>query len=95
MASVDAKPEDFKANKLFVALEKAMQEDNDNLIEKVRGIFAIKVKNGAGGKDGYWVINAKTGKGSVQFNGKSKFIINKSNSIVAQNIINLSDCSQT
>lgn len=51
-----------------------MKEDQDNLIEKVRGIFAIKVKNGAGGKEGYWVINAKTGKGSVTFNGKSKFL---------------------
>ncbi|KAK6634519.1 sterol carrier protein 2 [Polyplax serrata] len=71
-ASASARPEDFKANKLFVALEKAMKEDSDNLIEKVRGIFAIKVKNGAGGKEGYWVINAKTGKGSVEFNGKSK-----------------------
>ncbi|EEB10353.1 Nonspecific lipid-transfer protein, putative [Pediculus humanus corporis] len=71
-ASASARPEDFKANKLFLALEKAMKEDSDNLIEKVRGIFAIKVKNGAGGKDGYWVINAKTGKGSVEFNGKSK-----------------------
>lgn len=71
-ASAGAKPEDFKANKLFVALEKAMKEDTENLIEKVRGIFAIKVKNGAGGKDGYWVINAKTGKGSVTFNGKTK-----------------------
>lgn len=49
-----------------------MKEDTENLIEKVRGVFAIKVKNGAGGKDGYWVINAKTGKGSVTFNGKSK-----------------------
>lgn len=71
-ASSGAKPEDFKANKLFLALEKAMKEDNENLIEKVRGIFAIKVKNGAGGKEGYWIINAKTGKGSVEFNGKSK-----------------------
>ena len=52
-----------------------MKEDQDNLIEKVRGIFAIKVKNGAGGKEGYWVINAKTGKGSVTFNGKSKFLL--------------------
>lgn len=72
-ASASARPEDFKANKLFLALEKAMKEDSDNLIEKVRGIFAIKVKNGAGGKDGYWVINAKTGKGSVEFNGKCNF----------------------
>lgn len=71
-ATNGAKPEDFKANKLFVALDKAMKEDTENLIEKVRGVFAIKVKNGAGGKDGYWVIDAKTGKGSVTFNGKGK-----------------------
>jgi len=71
-ASAGAKPEDFKANKLFVALDKAMKEDQDNLIEKVRGIFAIKVVQGADKKQGYWVIDAKSGKGSVQFNSTSK-----------------------
>jgi len=71
-ASPGAKPEDFQAHKLFLALEKAMAEDTENLIEKVRGIYALRLKNGPGGKEGYWVINAKAGKGSVEFNSNVK-----------------------
>lgn len=65
-------PELFKANVLFKALEIAMQEDQDGLIERVRGIFGFKVVNGPGGAKGYWVVNAKTGKGSVHWQGKDK-----------------------
>jgi len=65
-------PDDFKASILFKALEAAMQTDADNLIERVRGVYAFKVRNGPNGKEGYWIINAKTGKGSVEFNGKAK-----------------------
>ncbi|KAK7790041.1 hypothetical protein R5R35_008247 [Gryllus longicercus] len=65
-------PDGFRATALFNALETAMQEDKDKLIEKVRGVYAFKVKNGPGGTEGYWVVNAKTGKGSVEFNGKAK-----------------------
>ncbi|KAG8234263.1 hypothetical protein J437_LFUL016023 [Ladona fulva] len=60
----------FKASVLFKALEQAMKDDKDNLIEKVRGVYAFKVKNGPNGEEGYWLINAKAGKGSVEFNGK-------------------------
>jgi sterol carrier protein 2 len=67
-AGVD--PDDFKASVLFKSLEAAMQSDEDNLIERVRGVYGFKVRNGPNGKEGYWIINAKTGKGSVEFNGK-------------------------
>ncbi|XP_049783353.1 sterol carrier protein 2 [Schistocerca cancellata] len=65
-------PAAFKANVLFQAMEAAMKDDKDNLIEKVRGVYAFKVTNGPGGAEGYWIINAKTGKGSVEYNGKTK-----------------------
>ncbi|KAL1129993.1 hypothetical protein AAG570_012936 [Ranatra chinensis] len=72
-------PSIFKAAAIFKVLESAMAEDNDNLIEKVRGIYCFKVKNN-GGKEGMWIIDAKTGKGSVEYNGKAKpdvtFIVN-------------------
>ncbi|KAK9498201.1 hypothetical protein O3M35_004067 [Rhynocoris fuscipes] len=72
-------PSVFKVAKLFKILEGAMQDDTDNLIEKVRGIYCFKVKNSSG-QEGMWIINAKTGKGSVQYNGKDKpdvtFIMN-------------------
>lgn len=64
--------DDFKANMLFKALEIAMEEDADGMIEKVRGVYGFKVINGPGGKEGYWVVDARTGRGSVEFNGKAK-----------------------
>lgn len=65
-------PNIFKAGPLFKLLEVAMKEDTDGLIERARGIYGVKIINGPGGAEGYWVINAKTGKGSVEFNGKTK-----------------------
>ncbi|KAI4497424.1 hypothetical protein M0802_007435 [Mischocyttarus mexicanus] len=62
----------FKASPLLNLLEVAMKEDKDNLIERARGIYGLKITDGPGGAEGYWVINAKTGKGSIEFNGKDK-----------------------
>ncbi|XP_046684149.1 sterol carrier protein 2 isoform X1 [Homalodisca vitripennis] len=72
-------PSVFKATPLFAVLEGAMKDDKENLIEKVRGIYCFKVKNSAG-NEGMWIINAKVGKGKVEYNGKDKpdvtFIMN-------------------
>jgi len=65
-------PEDFKVFKYMKILEEAMENDADNLIEKVRGIYGFKVRNGPSGAEGYWVINAKEGKGKVTYDGKEK-----------------------
>ncbi|XP_054281503.1 sterol carrier protein 2 [Macrosteles quadrilineatus] len=77
--SITDDPSVFKATALFKVLEEAMQEDKENMIEKVRGIYCFKVKNTAG-KEGMWIINAKIGKGKVEYNGKDKpdvtFIMN-------------------
>lgn len=73
-------PEGFLVAPYMKLLEEAMADDKDNLIEKVRGIYGFKVTNGPNGAEGYWVINAKTGKGSVTYKGTEKpdvtFIIN-------------------
>ncbi|XP_075214571.1 sterol carrier protein X-related thiolase [Lycorma delicatula] len=80
LTSASEDPSIFKAHVLFQALKGAMEDDKDNLIERVRGIYCFKVKNGPGGKEGMWIINAKTGKGKVEYNGKDKpevtFIMN-------------------
>ncbi|XP_044738574.1 sterol carrier protein 2 isoform X2 [Chrysoperla carnea] len=72
-------PDDFVVTPYMKIFEQLMNEDEDNLIEKFRGIYGFKVKNKEG-KEAYWVINAKTGKGKVTFGGKEKtdvtFIIN-------------------
>lgn len=62
----------FQVTPLLRILEQAMQEDQDKLIEKVRGIYGFRVTHGPNGQIGYWVINAKTGKGAVTYNGKEK-----------------------
>lgn len=73
-------PDGFLVSPLMAIFEQAMAEDTENLIEKVRGIYGFKVTNGPGGAEGYWVINAKTGKGKITYNGTEKpdvtFIIN-------------------
>ncbi|KAH8357062.1 hypothetical protein KR200_009488 [Drosophila serrata] len=62
----------FKVAPLLRLLEQAMQEDKDNLIEKVRAVYGFKVNNGPNGQTGYWVIDAKQGKGKIIFNGTRK-----------------------
>lgn len=64
--------EGFLVKPYLRVLEQAMQEDQDRLIEKVRGIYGFRVTHGPNNAVGYWVINAKTGKGSVKYNGTEK-----------------------
>ncbi|XP_017768474.1 PREDICTED: non-specific lipid-transfer protein [Nicrophorus vespilloides] len=70
---------DFKVTPYLKVLQQAMEEDTDNLIEKHRAIYGFRVKK-PNGQEGYWVINAKSGKGSIEFNSKLKpdvtFIMN-------------------
>lgn len=70
--NIAANPDIFKANVLFKILAIAMEEDEDGLIDRVRGIYGFKVINGPGGAEGYWVVDAKTGKGKVEYNSKIK-----------------------
>lgn len=72
VAAISSSPEEFKVYKYMKILEEAMQTDEEKLIEKVRGIYGFKVRNGPNGSEGYWLINAKEGKGSVTYNGKDK-----------------------
>jgi hypothetical protein len=41
-------------------------------VNKVKGVYAFKVKGGPGGQEGLWVVDAKNGSGSVEFGGKGK-----------------------
>jgi len=62
----------FQADMLFKTLAIAMEEDEDGLIEKMRGVYGFKVTNGPGGTEGFWVVDARTGKGKVEYNSKTK-----------------------
>lgn len=68
-------PEGFMVTPLLQFLDAAMQDDQENLIEKVRAVYGLRVNNGPDGKTAYWVINCKTGKGKIIYNGKGKLIV--------------------
>lgn len=55
----------FKANLIFKEIEKKLEEDGEEFVKKIGGVFAFKVKDGPGGKEATWVVDVKNGKGSV------------------------------
>lgn len=40
-------------------------QKGEQLVKKVGGVFAFKVKDGPDGKEATWVVDVKSGKGSV------------------------------
>ncbi|XP_028151225.2 sterol carrier protein 2 [Diabrotica virgifera virgifera] len=63
--------DNFEASKYLRILQQAMNEDEEGLVERHRGIYGLKVVKKSG-ETGYWVINTKVGKGQIVFNGKDK-----------------------
>ncbi|XP_006879752.1 PREDICTED: non-specific lipid-transfer protein [Elephantulus edwardii] len=62
----------FKANLVFKEIEKKLEEEGEQFVKKIGGIFAFKVKDGPGGKEATWVVDVKNGKGSVHPNSDKK-----------------------
>ncbi|XP_038522152.1 non-specific lipid-transfer protein isoform X1 [Canis lupus familiaris] len=62
----------FKANLVFKEIEKKLEEEGEEFVKKIGGIFAFKVKNGPEGKEATWVVDVKNGKGSVLPNSDKK-----------------------
>ncbi|XP_042317826.1 sterol carrier protein 2 isoform X1 [Sceloporus undulatus] len=62
----------FKADLVFKEIEKKLQEEGEQYVKKIGGIFAFKVKDGPGGKEATWVVDVKNGKGCVDFNSDKK-----------------------
>ncbi|XP_022610680.1 non-specific lipid-transfer protein [Seriola dumerili] len=57
--------EGFKASPVFKEIEKHLKEEGERLVKKIGGVFAFKVKDGPDGKEATWVVDVKSGKGSV------------------------------
>ncbi|XP_053740316.1 sterol carrier protein 2 isoform X2 [Synchiropus splendidus] len=57
--------EGFKAYSVFKEIEKRLEEEGEQLVKKIGGVFAFKVKDGPGGKEATWVVDVKSGKGSL------------------------------
>ena len=60
----------FKSKEIFDTISKSLAEDGKTLVGKVKGIYGFKVKGGPDNKEGFWIVDAKNGLGSVEFNGK-------------------------
>ncbi|CAB1326773.1 unnamed protein product [Coregonus sp. 'balchen'] len=69
--------EGFKAYSVFQEIEKKLQEsislcsdwvtlqEGKDVVKKIGGVFAFKVKDGPEGRDALWVVDVKNGQGSV------------------------------
>uniref|UniRef100_A0A1B0D5B3 propanoyl-CoA C-acyltransferase n=1 Tax=Phlebotomus papatasi TaxID=29031 RepID=A0A1B0D5B3_PHLPP len=66
---IKGNPDGFKVSPYMEFLSQAMEEDEENLVEKFRGVYGFKVTGGPNGQEGYWIIDAKQGKGTVIYNG--------------------------
>ncbi|XP_056148970.1 sterol carrier protein 2 [Lampris incognitus] len=55
----------FKSYTVFQEIEKKLQEEGEQLVKKIGGVFAFKVKDGPDGKEGLWIVDVKNGKGAV------------------------------
>jgi len=64
-------PGDFKSAVIFDGISGALDADGEDLVKNVKGIFAFKVKGDKGGV-ATWIVDAKNGKGKVEFDGKAK-----------------------
>ena len=63
--------QDFKAKQIFSILEDALKNEGKDLVKKIKGIFAFKVK-GPQGTTVTWIVDVKNGYGKVELNGKGK-----------------------
>lgn len=70
-ASASVNESDFKSSSVFKEISKRLSEDGSNIVKKVNGVIAFKVK-GAEGKEGVWLVDVKNGSGSVKFGSTDK-----------------------
>lgn len=59
------KLEGFKSYTVFKEIEKLLQKEGGQLVKKIGGVFAFKVKDGPDGTEATWIVDVKTGKGFV------------------------------
>ncbi|PAA66673.1 hypothetical protein BOX15_Mlig027520g1 [Macrostomum lignano] len=62
----------FQSAKVFEAIRAGLAEEGKELVNRIKGVFAFKVTGGRDGAEGLWIVDCKTGTGSVEFGGKGK-----------------------
>jgi sterol carrier protein 2 len=69
--SAAANKEAFKCNEVFQRIEDGLKIDGSTYVQKMKGVFAFKVKNSSG-QDAVWIVDCKNGEGSVTYGGTGK-----------------------
>lgn len=64
--------EGFKAHAVFQEINKKLQEDGEQFVKKIGGVFAFKVKDGPDGQEATWYVDVKNGSGCVHNNTAEK-----------------------
>ncbi|XP_023820942.1 non-specific lipid-transfer protein [Oryzias latipes] len=64
-SSKDGNLEGFKSHSVFKEIENQLRQKGEQLVKRVGGVFAFRVKDGPGGKEATWVVDVKNGRGSV------------------------------
>ncbi|KAI4828958.1 hypothetical protein KUCAC02_023026 [Chaenocephalus aceratus] len=57
--------EGFKAHMVFQEINKKLQEEGEQFVKKIGGVFAFKVKDGPNGQEAVWYVDVKNGRGCV------------------------------
>ncbi|XP_068196564.1 sterol carrier protein 2 isoform X2 [Antennarius striatus] len=65
-------PEGFKVHPVFKEMENRLQQEGEQLVKRIGGVFAFKVKDGPGGQEATWVVDVKNGRGSVSNDASMK-----------------------
>ena len=64
-----AKPEHFASKIIFDQLAALLEAEGEALVAKVKGVYLFRVRQGRDGAEATWIVDAKNGSGSVEFNG--------------------------
>ncbi|TDH08261.1 hypothetical protein EPR50_G00095950 [Perca flavescens] len=64
--------EGFKAHAVFQEINKKLQEEGEQFVKKIGGVFAFKVKDGPDGQEAIWFVDVKNGKGCVHNDAAKK-----------------------
>ncbi|XP_060933646.1 sterol carrier protein 2b [Limanda limanda] len=57
--------EGFKAHAVFQEINKKLEEEGEQFVKKIGGVFAFQVKDGPNGQEATWFVDVKNGKGCV------------------------------
>ena len=65
-------PDHFASKIIFEQLAALLEAEGETLVAKVKGVYLFRVRQGRDGAEATWIVDAKNGSGSVEFNGTGK-----------------------